>query len=83
MNRNVAFRSLLFVCTSLVLSGPVWADDAEGKSPAPPLRIQKIYFMFHPVCWRNFGATPPPAASASNSSANGWPKPRSRLDTVS
>lgn len=63
MNRNVAFRSLLFVWTSLVLSGSVWADDAEGTSPAPPpLKIQKIYFMFHPVCWRNFGATPPPMA---------------------
>jgi len=62
MNRNFGFCSLLVVFAVVILTRPVRAGETKRAAPLQPLTIQKFYFMFHPVCWRSFGATPPPKA---------------------
>ncbi len=48
--RNRFFRAGLF---PLVLA--VLAAGQQLAAEEPPLKIEKIYFMFHPVCWRMQG----------------------------
>ena len=70
MSRNWGRRGLAVVWATVMVvlatgnaGGPVWGAEV-AKSPQKRTTINKIYFMFHPVCWRNYGATPPPQADA-------------------
>ena len=51
--------ALLFLSLPTLVSAK---EPAKGKQH----KITKLYFLFHPVCWRMHGATPPKGADPEN-----------------
>ena len=58
----------LWIClfVAVLLAGPLTLQLDAAPPTVKPTRIDKIYFLFHPVCWRMHGATPPKGADPKN-----------------
>lgn len=65
MHASLPRREFVQLCGALLFGGTLQAKGGNDPNTSPPLAIRKIYFLFHPVCWRHHGATPPPAADSA------------------
>jgi hypothetical protein len=59
---------LLFIAALRVHgpADPVCAEEPSSASTEEPLKIDKLYFLFHPVCWRMHGPQPPKGVDQEN-----------------
>lgn len=60
--------SLTLMALILVDTERLVAEDADTRSTskAEALKIDKLYFLFHPVCWRMHGPKAPPGYDQEN-----------------
>ena len=59
---------LLFIAALLVhgRAVSVCGEEPSSEPSEKPLKIDKLYFLFHPVCWRMHGPKPPEGVDQEN-----------------